>query len=334
MKSYHLTTAGEAFALQLGEYPQPQPGPGQVRVRVRACSLNYRDLLVRQGRYGKRTEGLVPLSDGAGEVEAVGDGVQGVRPGDRVAGCFFQGWPSGPFTAAVMDTALGGARDGMLAEAVILEAEGVIPLPAHLSWAEAACLPCAGLTAWNALVTRGGLQPGTTVLLQGTGGVSIFALQFAVALGARVILLSSSDAKLERGRILGAAQTLNYHTHPDWEQEVWKLTEKRGVDHIVEVGGNLEKSLRCLAAGGHIAQVGVLGGGSGATNLFPLAMKNARLDGIYVGSRADFAAMNQLLNTHQLHPVIDRIFSFTQATEAYDHLASGSHFGKVVIEIP
>lgn len=333
MRRYQLAAAGEGFALQRREHPQPEPGPGQVRVRVRACSLNYRDLLVRQGRYGKRTEGLVPLSDGAGEVEAVGDGVLEVRPGDRVAGCFFQGWPQGPFTAPVMDTALGGARDGVLAEQVILEAAGVVPLPAHLSWAEAACLPCAGLTAWNALVTRGGLRPGATVLLQGTGGVSVFALQFAVALGAQVILLSSSDAKLERGRAMGAVQTINYRTTPDWEQEVWKLSEKRGVDHIVEVGGNLEKSLRCLAAGGHIAQVGVLGGGSGATNLFPLAMKNARLDGIYVGSRTDFEAMNRFLAERPLHPAIDRIFPFSQAAEAYEHLAGGSHFGKVVIEI-
>ncbi len=333
MRSYHLAKEGEAFALELRQHPQPEPGPRQVRVRVRACSLNYRDLLVRQGRYGKRTEGLVPLSDGAGEVEAVGDGVEYVRPGDRVAGCFFQGWPSGPFTAAVMDTALGGARDGMLAEQVILEEQGVVALPAHLSWAEGACLPCAGLTAWNALVTRGGLQPGAPVLLQGTGGVSIFALQFAAALGARVILLSSSDTKLARGRSLGAAQTINYRTTPDWEQEVWRLTEKRGVEHIVEVGGNLERSLKCLAAGGHIAQVGVLGGGSGAINLVPLAMKNARLDGIYVGSRADFEVMNRFLSEKQLHPVIDRIFPFAQAAEAYTHLASGSHFGKVVIEL-
>lgn len=333
MKSYHLAKEGEVFALELREHPQPDPGPGQVRVGVRACSLNYRDLLVRRGRYGQRTAGLVPLSDGVGEIEAVGEGVQGVRPGDRVAGCFFQGWPQGPFAAAVMDTALGGTRDGMLAEQVILEEHGVIALPAYLSWAEAACLPCAGLTAWNALVTRGGLQPGATVLLQGTGGVSIFALQFAVALGAQVVLLSSSDAKLERGRVLGAAHTINYHTHPDWEQEVWKLSEKRGVNHIVEVGGNLEKSLKCLATGGHIAQVGVLSGGSGATNLFPLALKNARLDGIYVGSRADFAEMNRFLTERQLRPVIDRSFPFAQAAEAYDHLASGSHFGKVVIEI-
>ena len=215
---------------------------------------------------------------------------------------------------------------------MLLEKQVVVPLPTHLSWAEGACLPFAGLTAWNALVTRGGLQPGATVLLQGTGGVSIFALQFATALGAQVVLLSSSDAKLERGRAMGAAQAINYRTTPDWEQEVWKRTEKRGVDHIVEVGGNLEKSLRCLGAGGHLAQVGILGGGSGAANLFPLAMKNARLDGIYVGSRTDFAAMNDFLSAHQLHPVIDRIFPFAQAAEAYDHLAGGSHFGKVVIE--
>jgi NADPH:quinone reductase-like Zn-dependent oxidoreductase len=333
VKCYQLSTSGEGFALQLRERPLPELGPGQVRVRVRACSLNYRDLLVRQGRYGRRTEGLVPLSDGAGEVEAVGPGVQGVKPGDRVAGCFFQGWPQGPFTAAVADTALGGARDGMLSEQVILEEQGVALLPSHLSWAEGACLPCAGLTAWNALVTRGNLQPGATVLLQGTGGVSIFGLQFAVALGARVLLLSGSDAKLERGRVLGAAQTVNYRTTPNWEQEVWRLTEKRGVDHIVEVGGNLEKSLRCLAAGGQIAQIGVLSGGSGAANLFPLAMKNGRLDGIYVGSRADFEAMNRFLAEKQLHPVIDRIFPFAQAPDAYDHLAGGSHFGKVVIEV-
>ncbi|MSR82143.1 MAG: NAD(P)-dependent alcohol dehydrogenase [Candidatus Latescibacteria bacterium] len=333
MKCYELTKAGEEFALQLRERPQPEPGPGQVRVRVHACSLNYRDLLVRQGRYGRRTEGLVPLSDGAGEIEAVGAGVQGLQPGDRVAGCFFQGWSQGPFNAAFQDTALGGGRDGVLTEQVILEEHGVVCLPAHLSWAEGACLPCAGLTAWNALVTRGALQRGATVLLQGTGGVSIFALQLAVALGAQVILLSSSDAKLGRGRALGAAQTINYHTFPDWEQEVWKLTEKRGVDHVVEVGGNLDKSLKCLAAGGHIAQVGVLGGGSGAINLFPLAMKNARLDGIYVGSRADFEVMKDFLNKQQLHPVIDHIFPFDQAAEAYEHLASGGHFGKVVIEV-
>jgi NADPH:quinone reductase-like Zn-dependent oxidoreductase len=337
MRQYQLHKQGEVYVPVITEQPKPVPGPGQVLVRVRACSLNYRDLIVARGRFGDKTQGRVPLSDGAGEVEAVGGGVTRFKPGDRVAACFFQDWIDGPFEMRYHGSALGGEAPGMLAEYVALPEQGWVKFPEHLSFQEAACLPCAAVTAWQALVVRGALAAGETVLALGTGGVSIFALQFAVALGARVIVTSSSDAKLERARGLGAWEGVNYQKTPDWDKEVWRLTDKRGVDHVVEVGGpgTLEKSLASLAAGGHVALIGVLTGfGAPTGSLFPLVTKNARMNGIYVGSRAHFEAMNQFIAERRLKPVIDRVFPFEQAAEAYRYQQSGEHFGKIVVEIP
>ena len=251
MKAYQLTAATGPDALRLVELPEPKPARGQVLVRVRATSLNYRDLLVADGRYGKVALPLIPLSDGAGEIAAVGEGVTRWKTGDRVAGTFFQGWQSGPFRREMANTALGGALNGMLAEYVALSEDGVVAIPPHLSFEEAATLPCAALTAWQALVTRGNVSADETVLLLGTGGVSIFALQFAKMHGARVIITSSSDEKLARAETLGADETINYRSTPDWEKEVFRLTDKAGVDHVVEVGGTgtFVKSLRSVAPG-------------------------------------------------------------------------------------
>jgi NADPH:quinone reductase-like Zn-dependent oxidoreductase len=224
----------------------------------------------------------------------------------------------------------------MLTELADLDAEGVVQVPEHLSFEEAACLPCAGVTAWYALVTRGGVKAGDWVLALGTGGVSVFAAQFAAALGCTVILTSSKDEKLARGREIGAAHGVNYRTTPDWEKEVWRITGKRGVDHVIEVGGGgtLGKSLACVAPGGHIALIGVLTGfGPPADSLFPLLARNATMSGIYVGSRADFEAMNRFLAEKRLRPVIDRVFSFDEVAAAYAHLEAGGHFGKVVIRV-
>lgn len=334
VRSYRYRRDGAGFALALEDREPAELGPGRVRVRVRATSLNYRDLIGLRNKAGRDVEGVVPLSDGAGEVVEVGEGVSGVRAGDRVAGCFFQGWVDGPFDLAYHRTDLGGSVDGMLGEEVVLAGDGVVRIPDHLSFEEAACLPCAGLTAWYALTTRGGFRAGDSVLALGTGGVSIFAVQFAVALGGTAIVTSSRDEKLERARQLGAAHGINYRAAPEWEKEVWRLTGRRGVDHVVEVGGpgTLEKSLQCVAPGGQVALIGVLTGfGSPSGSLFPLMARNARIDGIYVGSRADFEAMNAFLAEKGLRPVIDRVFDFGDAPGAFAYLESGEHFGKVVI---
>jgi len=335
MKAYQLTALTGPDALRLVELPEPKPAPGQVLVRVHATSLNYRDLLVSDGRYGKVALPLIPLSDGAGEIAAVGQGVIGWKTGDRVAGTFFQGWQSGPFRREMANTALGGALNGMLAEFVALSADGIVAIPPHLTYAEAATLPCAALTAWQALVTRGNVSADEIVLLLGTGGVSIFALQFAKMHGARVIITSSSDEKLARARKLGADETINYRSVPDWEQEVFRLTNRSGADQVVEVGGTgtFAKSLRSVAPGG---QVHLIGGISGFTADVPLAeiiRKLAIVRGIYVGSRAMFEAMSRAITRHQTKPVVDRVFEFTDAPAAYQYQQSGKHFGKLVISI-
>ena len=335
MKAYQLTATTGPDALRLVELPEPQPARRQVLVRVRATSLNYRDLMVADGRYGKVALPLIPLSDGAGEIAAVGEGVTRWKTGDRVASTFFQGWLTGPFRRETANTALGGAMNGMLAEYVALSEEGVVAIPPHLSFEEAATLPCAALTAWQALVTRGNISADETVLLLGTGGVSIFALQFAKMHGARVIITSSSDAKLARARMLGADETINYRSVPDWEKEVFRLTGEAGVDQVVEVGGTgtFVKSLRAVAPGG---QVHLVGGVSGFTSDVPLAeiiRKLVIVRGIYVGSRTMFEAMNRAIARHQTKPVIDRIFGFADAPAAYRYQQSGAHFGKLVISV-
>ena len=315
--------------------PDPEPGAGEILVRVRAVSLNYRDLMIARGEAGlKNLEGLVPASDGAGEVVAVGDGVSRFKTGDRVAGTFFQGWHDGRFEHAYHAGALGGTASGMMAELVVLDEGGAVAIPDHLSFEEAATLPCAAVTAWHSLVGRGQLQAGQTVLCLGTGGVSIFGLQIAAAFGAEVVITSSSDEKLERARALGATHLINYRTNPDWDEEVRKLTSKRGVDHVIEVGGGgtLQKSLNSAAASGSIALVGVLTGFGGPDGgLFPLVTRNASIHGIYVGSRAHFEALNSFLSKHKLHPVIDCSFALKDAAQAYAYQASGAHLGKIVV---
>jgi NADPH:quinone reductase-like Zn-dependent oxidoreductase len=333
MKAYQIQTAAGIDGLALIDLPTPKPKTGEVLVRVRATSLNYRDTAVVSGRYPGQTLPMIPLSDGAGEVVEVGEGVTRVQVGDRVAGIFFQDWIAGKLTREKIKSALGGAIDGMLAEYVVLNQEGLVHLPAHLSYEEGATLPCAAVTAWQALVDRGRLTTGETVLLLGTGGVSIFALQFAKILGAKVIITSSSDEKLAQAKLFGADETINYKTFPNWDEKVHELTQQQGVDQVIEVGGagTLEKSLRSTGVGGRISLIGVLGG-AGDVNHTQMLMKSIDVQGIYVGSREMFEAMNRAIALHQIKPVIDHVFPFTEAPEAYRYLLSGSHFGKVVIQ--
>jgi NADPH:quinone reductase-like Zn-dependent oxidoreductase len=335
MKAWQLTSQTGPAALQLVELPEPSPGPGQVLVRVHAAALNYRDQMVADGRYGRVNLPLVPLSDGAGEIAAVGTGVTQWQPGDRVAGTFFQGWISGSFRREYLGAALGGALPGMLAEYVVLGERGVVEVPKHLDFIQAATLPCAGLTAWHALVAGGKVNAGETVLLLGTGGVSLFALQFAKMHGARVIIISSSNEKLVRAQALGANDLINYRDVPDWEKEVFRLTDKAGVDHVVEVGGTgtLAKSLRCLASGGQVHLVGGVSGFSGGVPLLDIISKMAAVRGIYVGSVEMFEAMIRAMIRHHTEPVVDHIFNFAHAAAAYQYQLSGAHVGKVVIKI-
>jgi NADPH:quinone reductase-like Zn-dependent oxidoreductase len=334
MKVIELRDAFGIDHLTVADRPEPKPGPGQVLLRMRAWSLNYRDLLVVKGLYNPRLRlPFVPLSDGVGQVAALGDGVSRVKVGDRVAGAFMQTWIDGDLTDAKAKSALGGAIDGTLAEYLVLDQQGLVPVPAHLTDEEAAALPCAGVTAWHALVTEGGVQPGDTVLAQGTGGVSLFALQFARLAGARVIITSSSDEKLTRARELGASDLVNYKSVPDWDKKARELTADVGVDHVVEVGGagTLPRSFRATRANGRIYLIGILTGGNAEVNPLPVLMKNLRVQGIFVGSRAMFEAMNRAIALHQLRPVVDRIFPFADAAAALRHMESGAHFGKICI---
>lgn len=336
MKAYQLLAATGVEALKQAQLPEPQPAPGQVLVRVRAASLNYRDLMVASGRYGAGLPiPLIPLSDGAGEIVAVGAGVTRWKAGDRVAGTFFQNWQSGPMRREVFGAALGGSINGMLAEYVALSADGVVALPPHLSFEEAATLPCAALTAWHALVTSGKVAAGQTVLVLGTGGVSIFALQFAKMQGARVLITSSSDAKLARARALGADDAINYRTTPNWEKEVFRLTDEAGADHVIEVGGTdtFPRSLRAVAMGGTVSVIGGVSGFTSEVALRDILGKSLNIRGIFVGSRDLFLAMNRAIALHKLKPVVDRVFPFSEAPAAYGYQESGAHFGKVVITI-
>jgi NADPH:quinone reductase-like Zn-dependent oxidoreductase len=322
-------------ALQMREKEVPRPGHGQVLVRIRAASLNYRDLLMISGNYSRNLPlPLIPFSDGAGEVVEAGEGGSRWRPGDRVAGTFFQDWDGGVISDRASGSALGGAIDGVLAEYALFRERGLVPLPAHLSFEEGATLPCAALTAWQALQS-GQLTCGQSVLTLGTGGVSLFALQFARASGARVIATTGSEAKAERLRALGIRDIINYKTDPSWENAVWEATGKRGVDLVVEVGGagTLGKSLKAVRVGGQISLIGVLAGATGEVNPLPAVMKGVRIQGIYVGSREMFEAMLRAIELHDIHPVIDRIFPFVEAREALHYLQSGAHFGKVVITV-
>jgi len=335
MRAFQLPQATGIDALTKVDLPQPKPAYRQVLVKVLACSLNFRDLAIVTGRYRMPSKpNLVPLSDGAGEVVEVGPGVTRVKVGDRVAGNFFQRWPGGHASADTQASALGGSIDGMLREYAVLEEDGVVKLPAHLSYQEGACLPCAGVTAWNALVEHGRLIAGQTVLVQGTGGVSMLALQFCKLFGADVIATSSSDAKLERANKLGAAHGVNYKTTPDWDKAAVELTGGVGVDQVVEVGGagTIAKSLGALRMGGKISMIGVL---SGAADLNPMLImgKRANVQGISVGSTQMFEAMNRAITVAGMKPVIDKVFPFEETPAAFRHMQSAQHFGKIVIDL-
>jgi NADPH:quinone reductase-like Zn-dependent oxidoreductase len=321
-------------SLQLVDKSSTAPGPGQVKVRVHANSLNFRDLMMVKGFYNpKLAFPRVPCSDGSGEVTAVGPGVTQWKTGDRVAGIFMQNWQDGPPAPAKTKGALGGDIDGMLASEVVLPESGLVRIPDHLTYEEAATLPCAGVTAWNAVFTWAHTKPGDTVLIQGTGGVSIFALQFAKLAGARVLGTSSSDEKLERAKKLGLDAGFNYKNNPDWDKWAVEQTDGKGVDLVVEVGGSgtLGRSLKAVAMGGTVAQIGVLTGGPDVVDVRPILTKHIQVHGVYVGSHSDFVAMNSAISGNKMHPVIGESFAFMDAKEAFRTMENASHFGKIVV---
>jgi NADPH:quinone reductase-like Zn-dependent oxidoreductase len=332
MKEYILKAGVKGLeALQLQETAPGEPRPFEVRMRVRAVSLNYRDLIIADMGVSRE---LIPLSDGAGEVEVIGKEVTGLKKGDRVSGLFFPLWQSGEIDARKFAVARGGEpTDGVFAQFVCGPADSFVKIPEHLSFEEAATVPCAGLTAWNALAVHGRLQAGQTLVIQGTGGVALFALQLAKAMGARAILLSSSDSKLARAEEMGADELINYKSHPDWEQLVLEKTSRRGADLILELGGGgtLARSIEAVKIKGRISLVGVLTGFDDKINPLPIMRKCLCVNGIYVGSRAMQEQFQSALAVNRIHPVIDRVFEMQQAREAYEYLRSGRHFGKIVI---
>lgn len=318
--------------LRVVERDTPRPGPGQVLLRMSAMSLNYRDLLTVRGHYNPRQPlPLVPCSDGVGVVEAVGEGVTRVAAGDRACPIFCQDWLDGPPDRDKARSTLGGPLDGTLTERMVVHEQGLVVPPVHLTDVECAALPCAAVTAWTALFTEGELSPGQTVLVQGTGGVSIFALQLAKAAGATVILTSSSDEKIDRARELGADETINNREVERWSKRVREITDGRGVDHVVEVGGanTLEQSIQCTAIGGRIAVIGVLSGIKSPVAVTPILMGYLRLQGILVGHRASFEALCAFMTERQLRPVVDATFGLDQVAEGFELMARGGHFGKI-----
>jgi NADPH:quinone reductase-like Zn-dependent oxidoreductase len=337
-QQYRLVRDGDrhGYRLELTDATVRLPGDHEVLIRVRATSLNRRDVFVMKGQYpvGSR-DSIVPLSDGAGEIVAIGHGVTRFRVGDRVAGIFFQNWLNGRPPEKVASGALGGSLDGMLTQYANLNEQGVVHLPKSLSFEEGATLPCVGVTAWNGLFTRGRIQPGDYVLLEGTGGVSTFGLQLALAAGARPIITSSSDAKLERAKALGAFGTVNYKTTPDWEKPVLALTGGVGVHEVLEVGGKdtLPHALASIAPGGAIELIGGLGGFGGNIPALQLLDRNVDVSGIYVGSRENFEALNAFIDEHKVKPVIDKVFDFKDAPAAYELMESDQFLGKIVIRL-
>ena len=334
-RHYLLSRDGSSLTLKPTTTPVPELAPTQILVNVWAASLNYRDLLNMGDADGTR-DGLTPLSDAAGVVAAIGSSVTRWKTGDRVSPNFFPAWLGGMFSPAHFSNALGGGQtDGVLAEYIVIDQAAVVAIPDHLSFVEAATLPCAGVTAWHALFERGNLQAGETVLVQGTGGVALYGLQLAAAHGARVIVTSSSDAKLERAAALGAWKTINYKNQPDWDQAAMALTDGQGVDHILELGGpdTYDRSIAAIAPGGQIAQIGVLSGFGSQPNLTPLQFKNASINGICVGSVEHFERLNSFVAKHEIRPVVDEVFAFDDAADAYDRLRSAGHFGKIAINL-
>lgn len=335
MRAFQITQFG-LENLRLVDLPTPACGDGMVLIRVHATSLNYRDLLMVRGHYDPKLKmPRIPLSDGAGEVVAVGAGVARFKPGDRVVGLFLQNWQDGGPSQAKSRGGLGGDIDGMLADYVALPERGVSHFPAHLSYQEAATLPCAALTAWNALFHAANTKPGDTIVIQGTGGVSIFALQFAKLVGARVLGTSSSDEKLERAKTLGLAKALNYKENPEWSSWVKKQTSGEGADVIVEVGGagTLKESMKAVRVGGTIAQIGVLTSSEERFEVTSVLMRQIRLIGVYVGSHTLMDAMNRAIELSRMRPVVGKVFPMLETIGAYQYLEQGRHFSKVVISL-
>lgn len=337
MKAAVLDIPGLAN-LRVREVPDPEPGPGEVLVRMRAATLNYRDTLVVEGGYGshQRTENLIPLSDGAGEVAAVGAGVTRFAAGDRVVASFFQGWLAGDPDPEKLSSGLGGRVDGVAAELRVFPEHGLAPTPSHLSDAEAAALPCAGLTAWSAVVSHGAVRPGDIVLTQGSGGVSVFALQFAKLCGATVLATSSSQAKLDRLGALGADHLVNYREVPEWARVARDVSAGRGIDHVVEVGGGgtLEQSIKAVRPGGTISLIGVLSGANHEFRLPLVVTRQLRLQGITCGNYEQFVAMLRAIEANGLRPALDDTrFTLDTLPAAIAHMRNGRHFGKIVVDI-
>lgn len=337
MRAYQVDSADGIQAIKLIEKAMPEIGDNELLVKMKACSLNYRDILITMGGYVRNDiRPITPLSDGAGEVVKVGSAVSNFKPGDRVVGNFFQQWTDGKIDDNGLNSAMGGSIDGVLGDYFILQADCTVKIPDHLSYNEAATLPCAATTAWHALVEVGNIQPGDTILLLGTGGVSIFGLQIAKAKGAKVIITSSSDEKLQRAKEMGADFTINYQTTPEWDQEVLKFTQGEGVNNVLEVGGagTFEKSVACTKANGTVSVIGILSGLENPTISLMTIFNLLRIQGIYVGSTAMLSDLAEFMAEHAIHPVIDKVFSFDKASEAYQHMASAKHFGKIVIAQP
>lgn len=336
MKAWQITGTEGLASLKLVTLPQPSPGPGEVLVRIRATCLNYRDYMNVMGIKGVTGPvPRIPCSDGTGEVVEVGPDVTKWQPGDRIAAPFMPTWLDGGYTQAHAAKALGGAVDGLLREFAVLPAASLLRIPDYLSFEEASTLPCAAVTAWDALITRGGLQAGETVLILGSGGVSVFALQIAKLKGARLLATTSSDEKGRRLIALGADAVHNYKTDPAWDEWAIKQTGGLGVDRVIEIGGadTLNRSLKATRFGGHIALIGVLTGTSGEIQTVQILRKGIRLDGIYVGSRAMFADLLDAFSAAKVKPVIDSTFAFEQAPDAFRRIESGQHFGKIVITV-
>ena len=333
MKQFEIREFG-IENLTLAEADTPRPEYGQVLVRMRAASLNYRDYMVAKGLYNpKMKRPMVPLSDGAGVVEEVGPGVAQFKKGDRVAACFFQNWIDGPPSREKLSSALGGGIDGVLREYAVFSQDGLVAAPSTLSDEETATLPCAALTAWHALFEDKPPVPGETVLIQGTGGVSVFALQFAVSAGLRAVVTSSSDEKLARARQLGAAETINYKSTPEWEEIARKLAGGEGMDRIIEVGGSdtLPRSLKAVRMAGTVSVIGVLSGVENTLGPRAILMNSVHLQGIYVGSRVMFQRMNRAIELHRIQPVIDKTFEWTEIKDALEYMGTQQHFGKICL---
>jgi NADPH:quinone reductase-like Zn-dependent oxidoreductase len=333
MKAFEIREFG-IDNLALIDREVPRPGVGEVLVRLAAASLNYRDLIVAKGTYNpKLKRPMVPLSDGAGIVEEIGPGVTRFKKGERVAASFMQKWVDGPVTREKAASALGGAIDGVLREFAVFSEEGLVRAPESLNDEETATLPCAALTAWHALFEKEPAVPGDSVLIQGTGGVSMFALQFAHGAGLRTIITSSSDEKLDRAKKLGADETINYKTNPNWGEVARKLTNSEGVDHVIEVGGSgtMPHSLRAVRMQGRISVIGVLSGAEATISPTAILMNSVRLEGIFVGSRAMFERMNRAIEFYRLTPVIDRVFEWTQIKDALRYMENQKHFGKICL---